>query len=102
MTWFDGLKDLQASAAIDARLARMEAGNLGDHREVGRGVWELRLDLGPGYRVYYAPLGQTVIVLLGGGTKKKQQADIGSAIALWERYSDDLERLQRDLRAPDA
>lgn len=100
--WFNSLKDLKTSAIIDARLARVEAGNLGDHKEVGNGVWELRVDFGPGYRVYYAEYDQVIVVLLGGGVKKTQQADINRAIALWENNKDEVERLQRDLRAQDA
>jgi len=100
--WFDGIKDIKTSATIDARLARVEAGNLGDHKEVGGGVWELRIDLGPGYRVYYAEHEQVIVVLLGGGVKKRQGADINRAKDLWEKNGNDPERLQRDLRAQDA
>ena len=100
--WFDGIKDIKTSATIDARLARVEAGNLGDHKELGGGVWELRIDLGPGYRVYYAEHAQVIVVLLGGGVKKRQQSDINRAKDLWEKNGNDPERLQRDLRAQDA
>lgn len=96
--WFDAIKDIKTSATIDARLARIAAGNFGDHKEVGGGVCELRIDLGPGYRVYYAQYNQLIVVLLGGGTKKQQQRDIEEAIALWEVNKDDPKRLQRDLR----
>ena len=100
--WFDDIKDIKTSAAIDARLARVAAGNLGDHKEVGSGVYELKIDLGPGFRVYYAEYGQFIVVLLGGGTKKQQQRDIEKARALWENNKHDPERLQRDLRPQDA
>ena len=96
--WFDAIKDTKASATIDARLTRVAVGNLGDHKEVGGGVYELRVDLGPGYRVYYAESDQIIVVLLGGGTKKQQQRDIEKAKALWEANKYDPERLQRDLR----
>lgn len=96
--WFDAIRDIKTSATIDARLTRVAAGNLGDHKEVGGGVCELRIDLGPGYRIYYAEYGQTIVVLLGGGTKKQQSRDIQEAIALWTENKDDPKRLQRDLR----
>lgn len=100
--WFDGLKDIKTSAIVDARLARVEAGALGDHENVGGGVWELKIDFGPGYRVYYAEANQVIVVLLGGGVKKSQSADIARAKGLWEKNRNDPERLQRDLRAQDA
>lgn len=100
--WLDGIKDIKTSATIDARLARVEAGALGDHENVGSGVWELKIDLGPGYRIYYAEHDQIIVVLLGGGIKKSQRADIAKARDLWEKYKNDAERLQRDLRAQDA
>ena len=97
--WFDAIKDIKTSATIDARLTRIAAGNFGDHKEVGNGVCELRIDFGPGYRVYYAEYDQVIVVLLGGGTKKQQQRDIEKAKALWEANKDDPKRLQRDLRS---
>ena len=96
--WFDGIKDIKTSAVIDARLTRIAAGNFGDHKEDGGGVCELRIDLSPGYRGYYAEYDQVIVVLLGGGTKKQQQRDIEKAKTLWEANKDDPERLQRDLR----
>lgn len=100
--WFDGIKDLKTSATIDARLARVEAGALGVHENVGGGVWELKIDFGPGYRVYYAEQDQVIVVLLGGGVKRGQQGDIATAKDLWERNKNGVERLQRDLRPQDA
>ena len=96
--WLDALRDIKTSAVIDARLTRVAAGNFGDYKEVGGGVCELRIDLGPGYRVYYAEYDQVIVVLLGGGTKKQQQRDIEKAKALREANKDDPKRLQRDLR----
>lgn len=69
------------------RIQRMRAGNFGDCKPVGSGVWELRIDYGPGYRVYYALAGQQLILLLQGGDKRKQQADIDSAVACWQDWN---------------
>ena len=83
--WFDGL-DSGAAARVRTALARMEAGNLGDVRGVGSGVLESRIHVGPGYRVYFGRDGDTLIVLLGGGTKVRQQKDISDARELWQDY----------------
>ena len=83
--WFDGL-DAGAAARVRTVLARMEAGNLSNLRGVGGGVLERRIDVGPGYRVYFGRDGDALIVLLGGGTKARQQRDIEDARALWEEY----------------
>lgn len=91
-TWLRGLPDPQARARIRARLARVRLGNLGDAHTVGAGVWELRIDYGPGYRVYYARSGLTILLLLGGGDKTTQGADIRHAQAAWEDY----QRSRRD------
>lgn len=77
--WFDNLRDNRAKARIIARLDRMEMGNFGDMRQVGGGVNELRIHYGPGYRVYYTQRGPVVVVLLCGGNKKTQHADIAKA-----------------------
>lgn len=71
-----------------ARLERLETGNFGDCKGVGGGVSELRIDWGPGYRVYFGRDGQTVIVLLCGGDKRKQDADIRKAVELWQEFVD--------------
>ena len=83
--WFDDL-DSSAAARVRTALARMEAGNLGSVRGVGNGVLEVRIHVGPGYRVYFGRDGDTVIVLLGGGTKVRQQKDIEDARKLWQDY----------------
>lgn len=80
--WLDGLRDIQARARIQARLARLAAGNLGDVKPVGGGVSELRIDYGPGYRVYYTQRGNEVVILLAGGDKKTQATDIKTALRL--------------------
>ena len=87
-TWFASIKDIRASAAIRARIARARAGNFGDHR-LFRGIIEMRIDYGPGYRVYCGLHRDRLIILIGGGTKKAQQADIERAVALWEAYRDE-------------
>ena len=78
--WYVRLKDKQARRQIDRRLYRVRLGNFGDHRSCGDGVWELRIDLGPGYRVYYAISGNQVVLLLCGGDKRGQSSDIERAI----------------------
>ena len=80
--WLDGLGDKQAAARIALRIVRLQAGLLGDAKSVGGGVLELRVDTGPGYRVYFVPRGQVLIVLLCGGDKKTQRRDIERAKAL--------------------
>ncbi len=80
--WLDGLRDLQARARILVRIERLIEGNPGDVRPVGEGVSELRLDYGPGYRVYFKKRGDTLIVLLAGGDKRTQSQDIRTALDL--------------------
>lgn len=77
--WLDGLRDLRARARIQARIERLAMGNPGDVRPVGEGVSELRLDYGPGYRVYYKKRGRRLIILLAGGEKSTQAKDIKKA-----------------------
>ena len=84
--WFDALKDNVAKVAIQRRLNKLEEGLSGDSESVGEGVSELRLHLGPGYRVYFAIDGKTVYLILGGGTKRRQATDIKSAKARWSDY----------------
>lgn len=84
--WLESLRDINARAKIRARLDRVEAGNLGDYKAIGKGVGELRIDYGPGYRVYFGQLGTTVIVLLCGGDKSSQDEDIRQAIEYWTDY----------------
>ncbi len=81
-SWLDGLRDIQARARIQARLARLAAGNTGDVKPVGGGVSELRIDYGPGYRVYYTQRGSEVVILLAGGDKKTQAIDLRTALRL--------------------
>ena len=83
--WFDDLED-STQARIFVALDRLERGNFSAAKGVGTGVSELKLDFGPGYRIYFGKDGETLIILLGGGTKKRQQADITAAQALWQEY----------------
>jgi len=80
--WFARLKDREARARILVRIRRLSLGNRGDAKAVGSGVAELRIDYGPGYRVYFTRRGETVIILLGGGDKSTQGADIRAALTL--------------------
>ena len=80
--WFDRLRGRKARARIDVRVRRLSLGNPGDLRPVGEGVSELRIDYGPGYRVYFVRRGQALVILLAGGTKASQARDIASALAL--------------------
>ena len=80
--WFNGLRDRQARARIDVRIRRLSLGNPGDVKPVGEGVSELRIDYGPGYRVYYVQRGQTLVILLAGGEKHTQDRDIKRALEL--------------------
>ena len=80
--WLDGLRDIHARARILARVERLAAGNPGDVKPVGESVSELRIDYGPGYRVYFTTRGRTVIILLAGGDKRTQATDIKTALRL--------------------
>ena len=80
--WLDGLRDLHARARVLARVERLAAGNTGDVKPVGEGISELRIDYGPGYRVYYTIRGRAVVILLAGGDKRTQATDIKTALRL--------------------
>ena len=84
--WVDRLKDRTAKARVTMRVNRMATGAFGDCKPVGDGVWELRVDHGPGYRIYYAQAGKKLVLLLLGGDKRHQQADIDKAIQCWGDY----------------
>jgi putative addiction module killer protein len=83
--WFDDLDPVTA-ARVDRYIRRLESGNFGAAKVLREGVSELRLDFGPGYRVYFGRDGRTLILLLAGGSKRRQDADIAAAIARWRRY----------------
>jgi len=84
--WHDSVKDLRAKIAIARRIERAENGNLGDIKSVGDGVSEMRIDVGAGYRVYYTLREKIMVILLAGGTKSTQQADIKKAITLAKEF----------------
>ena len=84
--WFESLSDRHAIARVQLRLDRLERGLLGDCKPISDGVWELRIDWGAGYRIYYAQTGSSVLLLLCGGDKRKQQTDIERAISYWQDY----------------
>ena len=84
--WLDGLRDLRVRARVQVRIERLAAGNAGDVKAVGKGVSELRIDYGPGYRVYFTKQGRAVVILLAGGDKHTQATDIRIA----QRLADNL------------
>jgi putative addiction module killer protein len=87
--WLDDLSDRRASQRIAQRIVRLQSGLVGDARSVGGGVSELRIDYGPGYRVYFVRRGQVLIILLCGGDKRSQSRDIVRARTLAEELEDD-------------
>jgi putative addiction module killer protein len=84
--WLGKMRDQKARAAIEVRIDRIAEGNLGDHKPVGEGVQELRIDVGQGYRVYFAEDGPHIVLLLCGGSKLGQRRDIKTAIRYWREY----------------
>ncbi len=85
--WFNGL-NAQAAAKVTANLVRAGLGNFSNSKSISGGVYEFRIDFGPGYRVYFGKDGEKIIILLGGGTKKKQSVDIRKAQELWKEYKE--------------
>ncbi|AMO92904.1 hypothetical protein CFter6_0173 [Collimonas fungivorans] len=86
VSWLSRLPDIKARIAIDRRINRIELGNFGDHKFCRDGVWELRVDVGAGYRVYYAMAGREIVLLPCGGAKQTQEADIGQACRYWRDW----------------
>lgn len=86
--WLKSLRDIQGAVAIDRAVARMKKGNFGKAHFCRDGVWELVIDTGPGYRVYYSLISSLVILLLCGGSKRTQQGDIEKAVAYLKRYKE--------------
>jgi putative addiction module killer protein len=80
--WLDGLRDVRARARVQVRIERLTAGNPGDVQSVGEGVSEMRIDYGPGYRIYFKRIGREIVILLAGGDKRTQSADIKTALRL--------------------
>jgi putative addiction module killer protein len=89
--WFSHLSDSRAQAKIAVRIDRLAVGNFGDSKSLGSGLFELRIDWGPGYRVYYAMVGVEIVLLLCGGDKRRQRADIQRA----HYYLDDYKKRSR-------
>ena len=83
--WFDSL-NAEAAANVARAVTRISLGNFSNVEGVGSGVFEYKLDFGPGYRVYFGKDGETLVILLGGGTKKHQRRDISTALANWQDY----------------
>jgi putative addiction module killer protein len=86
--WLSSLRNLKTQAKVDARLQRVALGNLGDVRFVGDGVYELKMDYGPGYRIYFSQIDTIVILLLFGGDKSSQNQDITTAKQYWKDYQE--------------
>jgi len=83
--WFDSL-NAEAAAKVATAVTRISLGNFSNVESVGSGVFEYKLDFGPGYRIYFGKDGDTLVILLGGGTKKRQTRDISAALANWQDY----------------
>lgn len=94
--WFDRLNP-QAAAKIAAALTRLAGGNVSNVKGVGSGVFEYRVDFGPGYRIYFGKDGDRLVILLGGGSKSRQQVDIAAALRSWQEYK---RRKREDSNAP--
>jgi putative addiction module killer protein len=86
--WIDNLRDRVGAAQILRRLARLEGGNPGKVAPVGEGVSELKIDFGPGYRVYFGQRGEELVIILGGGDKSTQDRDIKAAKRLWDEWKE--------------
>jgi len=89
LEWFSALRDNRARQKIQARLARVRLGNLGHTNSVGEGVQELKIDFGPGYRIYFGQDGDEVVILLCGGDKSSQADDIAKAKGHWQNYREE-------------
>jgi putative addiction module killer protein len=94
LLWLLKLRDLKARIAVDRRINRIELGNFGDHKFCRDDVWELRVDVGAGYRIYYAIAEKEIVLLLCGGDKRKQDGDIATAVKYWA----DWQRRENDER----
>ncbi|MEG3843732.1 type II toxin-antitoxin system RelE/ParE family toxin [Microcoleus sp. herbarium14] len=86
--WLSSLQDLSAVVKIEQRLDRVRLGNLGNSKSVGEGVCELKIDFGPGYRVYFGQVGSTIVLILCGGDKSSQEQDIRKAYEYWKEYEE--------------
>ena len=95
--WFNSLDSVTA-ARVDRYLRRLETGNFGPVKALREGVLEVRMDFGPGYRVYFGRDGKTIIILLGGGSKRRQTSDIATAIQRWIKYKQSKTKNGTDTR----
>lgn len=89
--WLSSIRDTRTSARIDNRLKRVRLGLLGDQRSIGEGMFEFRLDFGPGYRIYFRRIGREEILLLTGGDKNSQRRDIASAKRYWQYFRESMQ-----------
>ena len=96
--WFASIRDEKTRAIVRARLGRLRAGNFGDCGSSGQNVQHIKIDYGPGYRIYFAQIERVIVVLLCGGDKSSQNRDVKKAHKLWEENKENVERFQRDLR----
>jgi putative addiction module killer protein len=96
--WFNRLNP-QAAAKVATALTRLAGGNFSTVKGVGFGMFEYKIDFGPGYRIYFGKDGERLVILLGGGTKKRQQHDIAGALASWRDYK---RRKQENYHAPNS
>jgi putative addiction module killer protein len=88
LEWLNALRDRKAEAIIQARLRRVTTGNFGSCRDLKGGVWELKIDFGPGYRIYFGRIGAQVVLLLCGGDKASQERDIEKARSYWKEFQE--------------
>jgi putative addiction module killer protein len=95
--WFQGVRDKKARASIGSKITLLQDATYNNFKSVGEGVYELRIFLGPGYRIYFAFSGSTVVVLIAGGDKNSQEEDIKKAKHIWKEYKDEIEKHKREL-----
>jgi putative addiction module killer protein len=84
--WLRSLRDEKTENIVGMRVARIRSGTFGDRKAIGEGVWELRIDFGPGFRIYYAMIGARIVLLLTAGDKSGQRKDIKNAISYWREF----------------
>lgn len=97
MEWFDSIRDAKTRIILVARLARIRLGNFGECGSSGENIQHIKIDYGPGYRIYFTQVDQVTTVLIGGGDKSSQSKDIKKAHTLWEENKNALHRFQRDV-----
>lgn len=95
--WYQGIKDKRVRATIAAKVTLLQDAAYTNFKSVGEGVFEIRIFLGPGYRIYFCFVGNEIVVLLAGGDKNSQNDDIKKAKGLWKEYKDETEKHQRKL-----